>query len=299
MKEQWKRSAMLLLAATIWGTAFVAQSEGTDYVGGFTFNCVRSLIGGAVLIPCIFLLRRLQGNADEPRIPMRKNKTLLKAGAACGFWLCIATNLQQQGIRFTTVGKAGFITALYIVLVPVFGLFLHKKVRRLVWLALCMAVAGLYFLCINETLTLGAGDLLLLLCAAGFAVQILTIDHYAPLVDCVEMSCVEFWVCGLLSAVPMVLFEEVRLANLIDAAAPILYAGVLSSGIAYTLQAVGQKNLNPTLACMIMSLESVVSVLAGLLILHQRLSGREILGCCLMFAAVIIAQMPERKKEKS
>lgn len=298
MKEQWKRSAMLLLAAIIWGTAFVAQSEGMDYVGGFTFTCIRNFIGSAVLVPCIFLLRKAQGKTDKPHVPLFRNKTLLKAGAVTGFWLCVAANLQQQGIRFTTVGKAGFITALYIVLVPVFGLFLHKKVRPLVWVALAMAVAGLYFLCINEALTIGAGDILLLLCAACFAVQILTIDHYAPVMDCVEMCCVEFFVCGLLSAVPMLLFEEVQLSALLDAAGPILYAGVLSSGVAYTLQAVGQKNLNPTLACMLMSLESVVSVLAGLVILHQQLSGRELLGCCLMFAGVILAQLPEREKKE-
>lgn len=288
---QLKNSMLLLLTATIWGVAFVAQSAGMDYVGGFTFNCIRSLIGGLVLIPCIFLLRKWKGQSEEPT----NNKILIAGGTSCGVVLFVASNLQQQGIRYTTVGKAGFITALYIVLVPVLGLFLHQKVGKLIWLGLVFAVAGLYFLCINEQLAVGMGDLLVLGCAAVFAVHILVIDYFAPKVDCVAMSCIQFLVCGALSGIPAVLFEEISLQNILNGAGPILYAGVLSCGVAYTLQIVGQKNMNPTVASMILSLESVISVLAGLLILHQKPSPRELLGCGLMFVAVVLSQLPQKK----
>lgn len=310
-----RNSLLLLTAAIIWGIAFVAQSEGMKYVGGFTFNCVRSLIGGTVLIPCIFLMRareeRMQNPAGGERAQAaagsgtgnavrggagfwKRNRTLLTGGTCCGIVLCIATNLQQHGIKYTSVGKAGFITALYIVLVPLFGLLFHKKVGKLVWIGLVFAVAGLYFLCINERFTVGYGDLLVLFCAAVFAVHILTVDHFAPLVDCVALSCIQFFVCGILTGIPMLLFEQVSWASLRGAAVPILYAGVMSCGVAYTLQIIGQKNMNPTVASMILSMESVVSVLAGLLILQQRLKGREILGCVLMFVAVVLSQLPEK-----
>ncbi len=295
--RQLSNSLILLLAALIWGVAFVAQSAGMEYVGGFTFNCVRSLIGGTVLIPCIFLLRRFRGKGrDEGSFPGRR-RTLLTGGICCGTLLCIASNLQQHGIKYTTVGKAGFITALYIVLVPIFGLFLRKRVGKLVWIGLCFAVAGLYFLCINGQFTVGIGDLLVFLCAAVFAVHILVVDHFAPLVDCVALSCIQFFTCGILSGIPMLLFETVRWSGLVGAAAPILYAGVMSCGVAYTLQIVGQRNMNPTVASMILSMESVVSVLAGFLILDQKLSGRELLGCLLMFTAVILSQVPEKRGE--
>ena len=291
---QLKNSMLLLLTATIWGVAFVAQSAGMDYVGGFTFNCIRSLIGGLVLIPCIFLLRKWRGQSKEPA----NNKILIAGGTSCGVVLFVASNLQQQGIRYTTVGKAGFITALYIVLVPVLGLFLHQKVGKLIWIGLLFAVAGLYFLCINEQFAVGMGDLLVLGCAAVFAVHILVIDYFAPKVDCVAMSCIQFLVCGALSGIPAILFEEISLQNILSGAGPILYAGVLSCGVAYTLQIVGQKNMNPTVASMILSLESVISVLAGLLILHQKPSGRELLGCGLVFVAVVLSQLPQKESFK-
>lgn len=281
-----KNSAFLLLAAVIWGVAFVAQSAGMEYVGGFTFNCIRSLLGGVVLLP-VFWLHREKGQGSF----WKRNKTLLTGGICCGVVLGIASNLQQQGIRYTSVGKAGFITALYIVLVPFFGLFLHKKVGRLVWIGLLFAVSGLYFLCMDGQFTVGRGDLLMLLCAAFFAVHILVVDHFAPLVNGVALSCVQFFTCGVLSGIPMLLLEQVSMEALTGAAVPILYAGVMSCGVAYTLQIVGQKNMNPTVASMILSLESVVSVLAGQLILQQRLTDRELLGCGLMFVAVVLAQL--------
>lgn len=300
--KQLKNSILLLLAALIWGIAFVAQSEGMKYVGGFTFNCVRSIIGGIVLIPCIFFLRKIEKRTDEKERVQEpsfwgRNHNLICGGLACGVILCIASNLQQQGIKYTTVGKAGFITALYIVLVPILGLFLHKKVGKLVWIGLVFAVVGLYFLCMNEKLSVGMGDLLVLLCALVFSVHILVIDHYAPLVDGVALSCIQFFTCGILSAIPMFLFEKVSWAGLIGAAVPILYAGVMSCGIAYTLQIIGQKNMNPTVASMLLSMESVFSVLAGLVIIHQMLSAREILGCVLMFVAVILSQLPTKSND--
>lgn len=302
-----RNSLLLLLTAVIWGIAFVAQSAGMEYVGGFTFNCVRSLIGGTVLIPCIFLMRAMRAREAKQEIQSdavakklvaqnlgtQNPKTLLVGGICCGVLLCIASNLQQQGIKYTTVGKAGFITALYIVLVPILGLFFHRKVGKLVWVGVLFAVSGLYFLCISERFAVGGGDVLVLLCAIVFSAHILVIDHFAPMVDCVAMSCIQFFICGILSGIPMLLFEQVSWESLKGAAVPILYAGVMSCGVAYTLQIIGQKNMNPTVASMILSLESVVSVLAGLVILGQRLSGREMLGCVLMFVAVILAQLPE------
>lgn len=285
--KQLKSSFALLLAAAIWGFAFVAQSEGMRYVGGFTFNCVRSLIGGLVLIPCIFLMRK------------KFERTVLRGGICCGIFLFIASNLQQHGIKYTTVGKAGFITALYIVLVPIFGLFLHKRVGKTVWIGLALALAGLYFLCIDGRFEVGIGDLLVFLCAIFFALQILAVDHFAPRVDCVVLSCIEFLTSGILSAVPMLMCETVSPERLVNAAPPILYAGVMSCGVAYTLQVVGQKNMNPTVASMIMSLESVISVLAGFLLLHQKLSARELVGCVLMFVAVLLSQLPEKKIYKN
>lgn len=297
--KQVKSSCLLFLAAVIWGIAFVAQSAGMEYVGGYTFNCVRSFIGAAVLLPYVFIKAgRENGQNRKEKSFFKQNKTLLTGGLCCGVALCVASNLQQQGIRFTTVGKAGFITALYIVLVPVFGLLFHKRVGKLVWAGLVLAVGGLYFLCINEAMTIGTGDGLVLLCAVAFSVHILMIDYFSPLVDGVVLSCIQFFVCGMLSAVPMILFEEVTWSGLGAAAVPILYAGVMSCGVAYTLHIIGQKNMNPTVASMILSLESVVSVLAGLFILHQKLSQRELFGCLLMFVAVILAQLPEPRKQK-
>lgn len=304
--KQIKNSMILLLTATIWGVAFVAQSAGMEYVGGFTFNCIRSLIGGVVLIPCIFLLRKWRAK-EQGTLPSmgestarmsfwERNRTLVWGGVSCGVVLCVASNLQQQGIQYTSVGKAGFITALYIVLVPVISVFMHRKVGKLVWIGMLFAVAGLYFLCINETLTINRGDLLVLACAAVFAIHILVIDYFAPKVDCVAMSCIQFFTCGIFSGIPMFMFETVNLEMLIGAAGPILYAGVLSCGVAYTLQIIGQKNMNPTVASMILSLESVISVLAGLFLLEQRLAPREILGCVLMFVAVILSQVPQKER---
>ena len=299
MKKQQiplKNSLILLLTATIWGVAFVAQSVGMDYVGGFTFNAVRSLIGSAVLLPLIWFLGRSGDRKEGKAQESGSRKDLICGGLACGIFLCLASNFQQFGIKYTTVGKAGFITACYIVLVPIFGLFLKKKCSPFIWVAVAMSVAGLYLLCITDGFSIGKGDILVLICAVLFAVHILVIDYYSPTVDGVKMSCIQFLVCGILSGIPALIFEKPEMSAILTAWQPILYAGVMSCGVAYTLQIIGQKNMNPTVASLILSLESCISVLAGWVILGQHLSGREITGCVIMFAAIILAQLPQKEK---
>lgn len=297
--KQMKNNVMLLLTALIWGCAFVAQSVGMDYVGPFTFNCVRSILGGIVLIPVIFLMDSLKRKSGMDAEAMRKvrgdDRTLLTGGICCGVILAVASSLQQFGILFTSVGKAGFITAMYIVLVPILGAFVGKKVRPLIVLCVLIAVAGLYFLCMTEQFTLGVGDLFVLLCALVFTVHILVIDHFSPLVDGVRMSAIQFLTAGVVCGVPMLIWESPQPGDILAAWMPVLYAGVMSCGVAYTLQILGQKNADPTVASLLLSLESVFSVLAGWVILHQSLNQRELFGCALMFAAIIMAQLPQRK----
>ena len=235
--------------------------------------------------------------ADEEMKSRRGDtKTLVTGGICCGLALGIASSLQQWGILFTTVGKAGFITAMYIVLVPIFGIFLGKKVRLLIWFCVALAVAGLYFLCMNETFRLNTGDFLVILCAVCFSVHILVIDHFSPKVDGVRLSAIQFLVAGIACGIPMLIWEHPELPGILAASMPLLYAGVMSCGVAYTLQIIAQKNADPTVASLLLSLESVFSVLAGWVILHQSLSIRELFGCVLMFGAIILAQLPEKTK---
>ena len=262
-KKQLQSSLLLLLTAMIWGTAFVAQSVAMDYIEPFTFNAIRFLLGGVVLLPLIALQSRKERSAETG-----DKKLLWKGGILCGIVLCIASAFQQLGIQGTTVGKTGFITALYIVLVPVFGVFLHKKAGIRLWLSVLVAIFGLYLLCMNtEHFSINHYDVILLLCAASFAVQILCVDHFSPKVDPVKLSCIQFLVCSLLSFLMMVLTEHPSMAAVMTAWQPILYAGILSCGVAYTLQVVAQTSLNPVIASLIMSLESVISAIAGWLVL--------------------------------
>ena len=299
-KGNLRSSALLLLTACIWGVAFVAQSVGMEYVGPFTFNFVRSILGGLVLIPCIFFLKR-EKKAEAEKVSEEEKKaqrkTLLAGGICCGVALCLASNFQQIGIQYTTVGKAGFITACYIVIVPVIGLFLGKKCTKFIWAAVAMALIGLYLLCITDGFSIGKGDLLVLVCAFLFSLHILVIDYFSPKVDGVKLSCIQFLTCGILSGIPALLLEHPELSSILAAWQPILYAGVMSCGVAYTLQIIGQKNMNPTVASLILSLESCISVLAGWIILRQQLSTKEILGCVIMFAAIILAQLPQKQTE--
>lgn len=290
-KEQIKGSLLLFLAAIIWGVAFVAQSVGMDYVGPFTFNCVRTLIGGIVLISCIVFLNR---GKVKKKTNFTEKKRLLLGGICCGIALATGSTLQQFGIMYTTVGKAGFITAFYIIIVPILGLFLGKKCGLSVWISVVIALAGLYFLCIMDGFSIGKGDIYVFLGAIAFSIHILVIDHFTQFNDGVKMSCIQFFVCGILCFVPMMLFEHPEISVILLAWKPILYAGVMSCGVAYTLQIVGQKNMNPTVASLILSLESVTSVIAGFLVLHQNLSHRELIGCGLMFIAIVLAQLPQK-----
>ena len=300
-KQSVRHSCMLLLAALVWGVAFVAQSEGLNYVETFTFNTCRFILGGAVLIPCIYFLHGRKDSVWQT-LPEEEKKEQTRmgilGGICCGCILCLASCLQQFGIGQTTVGKAGFITALYIVLVPIFGIFLKKKAGVRIWISVAISVAGLYLLCITDKLVLAKGHILVLLCAVVFTIHILVIDYFSPKADSVRIACTQFFITGVLSAIPMFLFETPRLSDIFAAAVPVLYAGVLSSGVAYTLQIVAQKDADPTVASLILSLESVFSVLGGWVILGQKLSIREIAGCILMFSAIILAQLPGKPENK-
>lgn len=292
-----KNSLLLLLTATIWGVAFVAQSVSMDYIGGFTFNAIRNIIGAITLVPVILIFNKQDPAADQsPADRQKARKTLITGGICCGILLCLASNFQQFGIKYTTVGKAGFITACYIIIVPIIGIFLKKKCSPFIWIAVLLSLGGLYLLCISpgEGFSIGKGDTLVLICAVLFSFHILTVDHFSPLVDGVKMSCIQFLVCGILSGIPALIFENPNITNILQAWMPILYAGILSCGVAYTLQIVGQKGMNPTVASLIMSLESCISVIAGWLILGQNLSSREIFGCVLMFVAIMLAQLPQK-----
>jgi len=292
-------SALLLLATMIWGAAFVAQSTGGELIGPYSFSSIRFLIAGVLLL-IIALIRKKKVK--------RNFKTLILGGVLAGLFLALATNLQQLGLHFgTTAGKAGFITATYIVLVPVAGLLIFKKKSGWnIWIGIAIALVSLYLLCVNESFTFLLSDLLVLGCAIVFTFQILTIDKFAPLTDPFELSCVQFLTCGIVSAIPMIIFEIAKtptewassFANL-DAWIPLLYAALLSSGVAYTLQTVGQRWVKPSLAALLMSFESVFAALSGWIILHESLTTREIIGCALMFVAVVIAQIPFNKIKKN
>lgn len=315
-----RNTFFLFLTAMIWGAAFVAQSVSMDYIGPFTFICLRSVIGGLFLIPVIIVLdgirRKSQNESanvvssentlhniemdiekEEKQRLSWKNKQLIEGGIVCGIFLFFANCFQQTGIQYTTVGKAGFITTFYIIIVPLIGLFFKKYCGILTWIGVVVALAGLYFLCITQKLTIQRGDALILCCSVLYAGQILAIDHYNPFVDGVKMSCIQFLTGGILGAVFMLLFENPSIAMILSAAGPILYTGIMSTGVGYTLQIVGQKGLNPTVAALILSLESVFSALSGYLFLHQVLTTRELIGCALMFIAIVLAQLPDIRRK--
>ncbi len=299
MKTNWIRQNVLpVLAALIWGTAFVFQSVGADYVGPFTFNAARTAVAFLfllVLCAVLRLVRRKKGGSEAETSPAYRRELLL-GGLCCGVALTVASNLQQKGLESTSPGKGGFITALYIVIVPIMGLFLKKKAPKSIWLGIVLAVAGLYCLCITEEFTISSGDFYILLCAVCFAGHILIIDHFTQKVDGVEMSCIQFFVAAVLSAIGMAVTESPTWEALRLCAWPILYVGIFSSGVAYTLQIVAQKDSNPTVVSLLLSLESVFATLAGALALGDRMSGKEYFGCVLMLAAVVLAQLPERKR---
>jgi drug/metabolite transporter (DMT)-like permease len=288
-------SGMLLAGAVIWGCAFVAQSMGMDYIGPFTFQTARLLLGGIVLLPVMALSSRHDKNAGRAAPAKVEKKALLTGGILCGVVLAFASNLQQMGIARTTVGKAGFLTALYILIVPAAGIFLKRKIRPLLWTCIALAAVGLYLLCMTETLTISTGDTYVILCSFLYTAHILLVDYFSPKVNAVKLSCVQFFVSGLLSGIPMLLFEHPRLPSILAAWGPIAYAGVLSCGVAYTLQIMGQRRTPPAIASLLMSLESVFALIAGLVLLGQVPTAREAVGCALMFTAIVIAQLPLRR----
>ncbi len=297
MKNTTTRNTLLLfLTAFIWGMAFVSQSKGMDYMHPFTFNGVRSFIGAFVLLVYILNTRKCAGTKAQP---IQWGITL-RAGLWCGLALTVASTLQQFGIKYTTVGKAGFITTLYIIFVPLAGIFFKRKVSAVVWVAAVMAAVGMYLLCMTEGLSLGTGDIMVFLCAIVFAAHIMIVDYYSPKTDGVIVSCIQFTVCGIVCGVGSLIWGAPTLTQLSEGMGTLLYAGVLSCGVAYTLQIVGQKGVNPTVAALILSLESVVATVSGwiaykigFLKVDQSLTCRQIIGCVIVFAAVILVQLPK------
>lgn len=302
-KNPLKGTALLLIGSFIWGTTFVAQSLGTNHLDAFSFNCVRNFIGVFALIPVLLWQLRSKSKDMNTVQELRSvfTRDLILGGIICGTALCLASNFQQLGVEYSTVGKSAFITTLYIVLVPLLGIFFKKKLSLQIWFSVILAMIGLYLLCMkNEAFVLGTGDIYLLLCAFFFTIQITAIDHFAPKVNSIALSMMQFFVTAVLSGICMLFNELPTIENILDAAFPLLYAGVLSSGIAYTFQIIGQKHLSATVASLIMSLESVFATLAGWLVLKEILSTNELIGCGLVFAAVILSQLPSKiKKEQT
>jgi drug/metabolite transporter (DMT)-like permease len=289
MGRQIRGILMLGLTAFIWGTAFVAQRVGMDHVGPVTFIAVRFLIGAISLLPVICvgsLTDKKRGAAG----PYRSTRLLLKSGVLCGIVIFVCGMFQQIGIQYTTVGKSGFITTLYIVIVPIFGRFLGKRLRFATWACILVAMAGMYLLCVNEAVSINKGDVYTFFCAVFYAVHILVVDRYSPQVDGVKLSAIQFFVCSMLGFAGAFIFEAPNLSAIVSAIWPLMYAGVLSSGVAFTLQILGQRDVNPVAASLVMSLESVFAALTGWTLLGEMLAAREIVGCAMIFVANIMVQ---------
>lgn len=294
--RQLRGGAMLMLTALIWGTAFVAQSVGMDYLGPCAFTATRNFIGCVALLPVIALASRMRSGAQpEEAAPAPGKKALFGWGAACGLLLGGATLLQQAGMQTASAGKAGFLTALYIVIVPVLGIFLGRRPGLKVWMGVVLALVGAYLLSVKGGAGIASGDLLVIASAVVFSLHILVIDSVPAGVDGVRLSCVQFLVAGVFALVLALFLESFTWRDILSAWVPLLYTGVVSSGVGYTLQILGQRTVNPTVASLILSLESVFAALAGWAILGQALSLRELFGCALVFVAVILAQLPSKK----
>ena len=292
-KMKWTSSLMLFFAACIWGFAFAFQSQGMEHMGPMTFNGTRFLIGAIVLVPVIFMFKK---PGEQKTVTKKDVKVTIWGGVVCGLCLFAASSLQQFGIQYTSVGKAGFLTTLYIILVPIIGIFFKRKVSLVVWIGAVLSVIGMYLLCVSETMSINKGDILAFCCAIIFAFHILSVDYFAPKTNGIVLSCLQFLTSGVCAMICAFIFENPTLGEIISGIVPLLYVGVMSSGVAYTLQILGQKNADPTIASLIMSLESAVSVLGGWLILHQKLTGKELLGCLIMFIAVVGVQVFDAKK---
>lgn len=302
MRGQARSNLLLLMTAIIWGSAFIAQSKGADVIGPFTFNTVRYALAVVALLPVIYIFSRKRNseNTVDQDIPKANGtKTLVIGGIATGIALFTASSLQQYAMAFTTAAKAGFITTLYVILVPIVGIFLKKKIRPIIWFCALLAVIGLYLLSIKPgTFSISRGDFFVLLCALAFTGHILIIDYFSPKTDGVKLSCIQFAVVSIASFVAMMMTETFVLSEVLDAIIPLLYTGVLSSSVGYTCQIIAQKKADPVISSLILSLESVFAAIFGALILHESMSGREITGCAIMFVAIIIAQLPEKKNRR-
>lgn len=300
-RQKLKGNLLLLLTSVVWGISFIAQSKGVELITPMAFNGIRTMLGALVLVPVILFL---DIGKKKKGIPVQKiDKNLIIGGIICGLCLCVASTLQTAGMIYTSPGKSGFITALYMVIVPIIGLFCGKKTRPVIWISVFIAICGLYLMCINSEFLINIGDILTLACAFVFSLHILAIDYYSPKVDGVKLACLQFFVCGAINLAYMFIFEEPELAPILDCWLAIGYSGIFSCGVAYTLQIVGQKYTDPTSASILMSLESVFATLSTVILVALgwnltggQLTGREILGCVLMFVAIILVQLPEKKK---
>jgi drug/metabolite transporter (DMT)-like permease len=295
MKINMRGESFLIITAIIWGTSFVAQRVGMEYIGPFTFTATRFFIGTLSLIPIIFIMSRLHNKKQKVKEQTGTSKDLLIGGLSCGVALFFGISFQQAGLVYTTAGKAGFITTLYIVLVPLFGLFLKNKIGKRVWIGVALAVFGLYLLTITEGFTISKGDFIVLCGTVFWAIHILVIDHFSAKTDGLKMSFIQFFVAGILSLIVALYAETIELSAILASAWPILYTGVVVVGIAYTFQILGQKGTNPTVAAIILSMEAVFAVISGMIILGESMSMKEVIGCVIMFIAVIIAQLPDRR----
>lgn len=304
MSIKMRSNILLVITAMIWGAAFVAQKAGT-VLEPFTYNFSRSVLGAIALLPLIFFMDKKREKACETdsRKDVSKtgwNKTLIMGGIATGIVLAVATNLQQLGLTLGVgAGKAGFITTLYIIMVPLIGIFIGKKIRPIIWFCVLLGAVGFYMLTLagkNVGLRITGGDLYMLLCALGFACHILVVDHFSPKCDGIKMSCIQFAVAGFICFVAMLLFENPNIEAIKDCWLPIAYCGICSSGIGYTLQIVAQKHAEPTTASLIMSLESVFATISGTLFLSERMTAIEWVGCAVIFVAVILAQLPSKEE---
>lgn len=297
MNRNIRQTVLPLLAALIWGFAFSAQSVASDHLGPFAFNFCRGFLGFlALLILDLLSARLMLGRRNLFQLKGNDRKQALIAGAACGTVLFLASNMQQLGMTETSAGKAGFITAMYIVIVPLFGLLRGKHLSPVLWCSVAIAVAGLYFLCVKEDFSIVRSDFYVFVCAILFAVHILVIDHFTDKADGIHMSCIQFLMLSLLSGLGTVFTEDLSIEAIVICAIPLLYSGIFSGGIGYTLQILAQKDANPTVVSLLLSLESVFAVLGGALLLHETMGSRELLGCALMMVAVILSQLPIANK---
>lgn len=290
------------MASMIWGLSFVAQNEGMNHIEGFTYNGIRMLLGSAVLVPFIIFNKKKNTTSTTTEERKAKRKSTIIGITLTGLCLFVGSNLQQFAFNYTEVGKIGFITSLYMIFVPILGLFLKKRAPFTVWIGVILGLCGMYFLCIGnaDSFTIGKGEILTLLCAVAFAFHIIVIDKFASEIDPVVLSCGQFFVTGILSCILMLIFETPTVEGLKNAAIPILYSGLISSGVGYTFQVIGQKYTEPTLAAMLMCLESVFSVLfAFILPPHEQLLSMEYLGCAVIFAGIILAQITPKKSRLS